>query len=53
MKAICKSSLKDSLQGINVRQCQVTIQEVKQALKHNGLDKNIKVTDDSPGVQVN
>ena len=52
MKAICKSSLKDSLQEINVHQCQVTIQEVQQALKDNGVSDNIKVTDDSPGVQV-
>ena len=49
MKAISQSSLKDSLQEINVHDCQVTIQEVEQALKDNGVDDNIKVTDnDSP-----
>ena len=52
MKAICKSSLKDSLQEINVHQCQVTIQEVQQALKDNGLHENIKVTDYNPKVKV-
>ena len=52
MKAICKSSLKDNLQEINVHQCQVTIQEVEQALKDNGVSDSIKVTDNKIYVQV-
>ena len=44
MKAISQSNLKNSLDEINIFHCGVSIEEVSQVLKNNGIE-NIKVTD--------